>query len=205
MRRVARACLRRLLCFGMRLLAFAASLRRGSWNRKLIQCAAGIARAHGAEVDLAEFAEFDVPLYSADVQQQDGIPAGAQEFARRIQATEGLLIASPEYNFSLPGTLKNLIDWVSRIRPVPLRGKHGLLLAASTSAVGGIRGLWQLRIPLEGLGVILSPDMFALANADQAFTDAGELTDPATADRLTRMVDRYVEMGRKLSGGKEPG
>lgn len=183
----------------MQLLAFAASLRRGSWNRKLLGCAAAVARGRGADVDLAEFAEFDVPLYNFDLQQADGIPRGAQELGRRIQAADGLLIASPEYNFSLPGTLKNLIDWVSRIRPVPLRGKHGLLLGASTGAVGGIRGLWQLRIPLEGLGLILSPDMFALAHADKAFTEAGELADPATADRLTKMVGGYIEMGRKLS------
>jgi hypothetical protein len=75
-------------------------------------------------------------------------------------------------------------------------------LAASPGAVGGIRGLWQLRIPLEGLGVTLHPDMFALANADKAFGEAGELADAATADRLTKMVDGYLEMGRKLSGSK---
>jgi chromate reductase len=183
----------------MQLLAIAASLRRGSWNRKLLGCAVAVARGRGADVDLAEFAEFDVPLYNFDLQQADGIPRGAEELGRRIHAADGLLIASPEYNFSLPGTLKNLIDWVSRIRPVPLRGKHGLLLAASTGAVGGIRGLWQLRIPLEGLGLILSPDMFALAHAEKAFTEAGELADAATADRLTRMVGGYLEMGRKLS------
>lgn len=188
----------------MRLLALAASLRRGSWNRKLLEHAAGVARARGVEVDLAQYAEFHVPLYDADVQAKEGVPSGAQEFGRRILAADGLLLASPEYNYSLPGTLKNLIDWVSRIRPVPLRGKHGLLLAASTSAVGGIRGLWQLRIPLEGLGMILAPDMFALAQADKAFTEAGGLNDPATRDRLTKMIDGYLEMGRKLSGRKEP-
>jgi NAD(P)H-dependent FMN reductase len=183
----------------MRLLAFAASLRTGSWNRKLIARAAELARAGGAEVDLAEFAEFDVPLYNGDVQQRDGVPAGAHALARRLGAADGMLIASPEYNYSLPGTLKNLIDWVSRIRPVPLRGKHGMLLSASTGPIGGIRGLWQLRIPLEGLGVILSPDMFALPLAEKAFTDGGQLSDPATADRLTKMIGSYLEMGGRLS------
>jgi chromate reductase, NAD(P)H dehydrogenase (quinone) len=191
--------LRGALCFEMRLLAFAASLRTGSWNRKLIARAAELARAGGAEVDLAEFAEFDVPLYNGDVQQRDGVPAGAHDLARRLGAADGMLIASPEYNYSLPGTLKNLIDWVSRIRPVPLRGKHGMLLSASTGPIGGIRGLWQLRIPLEGLGVILSPDMFALPLAEKAFTDGGELSDPATADRLTKMIGSYLEMGGRLS------
>jgi chromate reductase len=184
----------------MRLLALAASLRRASWNRKLLDCAVGVVRARGVEVDIAEFAEFAVPLYNADLQEQEGIPPGAQEFGRRLSAADGLLLVSPEYNYSLPGTLKNLIDWVSRIRPVPLRGRHGVLLAASPGPFGGIRGLWQLRIPLEGLGLIVAPDMFALAHAAAAFTEAGELKDPATAERLSKLLENYLDMGERLSG-----
>ena len=147
----------------LRLLAFAASLRQGSINRRLIAAAAGIARAGGADVDLAEFREFDMPLYVAYLQAAEGMPRGAVEFKRRVQTADGLLIASPEYNYSLPGTLKNAIDWLSRMRPVPLRGKSALLLATSNGPVGGIRGLWQLGIPLEGLGVFVHPAMFSLA------------------------------------------
>ena len=183
----------------MKLLAVAASLRRGSWNRKLLGCAVSAVRERGVEVDVAEFAEFGVPLYNADVQTASGIPGGAVEFGRRIGAADGLLLVSPEYNYSLPGTLKNLIDWVSRIRPVPLRGKHGVLLAASTGQFGGIRGLWQLRIPLEGLGLIVFPDMFSLAGAPKAFTEEGELADPATAERLGKLLDGYLDMAGRLS------
>ncbi|HEU5168915.1 MAG TPA: NAD(P)H-dependent oxidoreductase [Gemmatimonadales bacterium] len=185
----------------MRLLAFAASLRRGSWNRKLLARAVALARAGGAEIDHADFAEFDVPLYNADVQAAEGIPHGASELARRVLAVDGILLASPEYNYSLPGTIKNLIDWVSRVRPVPLRGKHGFVMAASPGAVGGIRGLWQLRIPLEGLGVTLYPDMFALAHADKAFREDGGFADAQTEERLAKMITGYLEMGRKLSVG----
>jgi NAD(P)H-dependent FMN reductase len=184
----------------MKLLAFAASLRLGSWNRKLLTCAVRATRDRGVEVDVAEFADFDVPLYNADVQNASGIPSGAVEFGRRIGAADGLVLASPEYNYSLPGTLKNLIDWVSRIRPVPLRGKHAVLLAASNGQFGGIRGLWQLRIPLEGLGMIVCPDMFALAWAAKAFTEEGELADPATAERLGKLLDGYLDMAARLSG-----
>ena len=186
----------------MRLLAFAASLRRGSWNRKLLDCAARVVRSRGAEVDIAEFAEFDVPLYNGDVEQGDGVPAGAQEFGRRISAADGLLLVSPEYNYSLPGTLKNLIDWLSRIRPVPLRGKHAVLLSTSSGPFGGIRGLWQLRIPLEGLGVIVFPEMFALASAAKAFGEGGELADPSTSERLSKLLDNYLDMAGRLSRGK---
>jgi NAD(P)H-dependent FMN reductase len=184
-----------------KLLAFAASLRRESSNRRLIELATRLARQGGAEVDLAEFREFDMPLYDADQLVASGVPPGAAELGRRIGAADGLMIASPEYNFSLPGTLKNAIDWVSRIRPVPLRGKSGFLLSASNGAVGGIRGLWQLRVPLEGLGVLLYPDMYALPSADKAFGPDGQLMERERLDRLTAMVEGYLAVARKLSAG----
>ena len=182
----------------MKLLALAASLRRDSLNRKLVQLAVALARDAGWEVDLADFREFDMPLYDADL-QASGFPSGARELARRIESADGLMIASPEYNYSLPGTLKNAIDWVSRMKPMPLRGKHGILLAASTSLVGGLRGLWALRVPLEGLGVVLYPDMFGLAQAQQAFDEGGKLKDPVVQERLAKMTAGYFVMGKKLS------
>jgi chromate reductase len=184
----------------VRLLAFAASLKRESLNRKLINLAVELAREAQVEVDLADFREFDMPLYDADLQNSAGFPEGAQELARRIEAVDGLMIASPEYNYSLPGTLKNAIDWVSRMKPMPLRGKHGVLLAASTSVVGGSRGLWALRVPLEGLGVMLLPDMFALAQAAEAFDEQGKLKDPELQKRLRKLVHGYLDMGKKLTG-----
>jgi chromate reductase len=184
----------------VRLLAFAASLKRESLNRKLINLAVELAREAQVEVDLADFREFDMPLYDADLQHSAGFPEGARELARRIEAVDGLMIASPEYNYSLPGTLKNAIDWVSRMKPMPHRWKHGALLAASTSLVGGSRGLWALRVPLEGLGVLLLPDMFALAQAPQAFDEQGKLKDPELQERLRKLVHGYLDMGKKLTG-----
>jgi chromate reductase len=187
----------------MKLLAFAASLRRESWNRKLIALAVAIVRQAGVEVDLAEFQEFDMPLYNRDLQDASGFPPGARELHRRVAAANGLLIASPEYNYSLPGTLKNAIDWVSRMTPMPFRGKSGFLLSASTSQVGGIRGLWQLRIPLEGLGVLVHPDMYSLPWADKSFDEAGELKEKERRDRLAQMLEAHLATARKLVG--EPG
>jgi chromate reductase, NAD(P)H dehydrogenase (quinone) len=183
----------------LRLLAFAASLRRESWNRKLLGLAVDVARVAGAEVDVAEFREFDMPLYDADLLALSGIPAGASELARRVGAADGLLLASPEYNFSLPGTLKNAIDWVSRVRPVPLRGKSAFLLSASNGQIGGVRGLWQLRIPLEGLGVLVYPDMYTLPWADKSFGPDGKLIEPERQSRLAAMVGGYLAVARKLS------
>jgi chromate reductase len=184
----------------LRLLAFAASLRRGSLNRRLLTPAVAIARAAGAEVDLAEFAEFHTPIFDGDLQAAGGFPSGAEELARRVRAADGMLIASPEYNYSLPGTLKNAIDWVSRMRPVVFRGKTTFLMAASGSTVGGIRGLWQLRIPLEGCGVVVYPDMFSLANATSAFDADGGLQDPQLTSRLEKMIRGYLEMAGRLAG-----
>ncbi|MCU0620532.1 MAG: NAD(P)H-dependent oxidoreductase [Gemmatimonadales bacterium] len=181
----------------MRLLAFAASLRQASFNRKLLAVAAGLARRHGVEVLEHPFADFDVPAYSGDVQDRDGIPAPALRLGQLIQETDGLLLAAPEYNYSLPGHLKNTIDWVSRIRPVPLRGRWAFLMSASTGAVGGIRGLWQLRIPFEGLGTFVHPDMFSLPHAAQAFTPEGDLADAAVRERLETMLAGYLEAVRK--------
>ena len=114
-----------------------------------------------------------------------GLPAGADEFRRRIEETDAFVIASPEYNASMPGALKNAIDWVSRFQPQPFHQRHGLLLSASPSMVGGNRGLWALRVPLEHLGARIYPDMFSLAQAHAAF-DGDRLAErePAEAPRV---------------------
>ncbi|HXG44449.1 MAG TPA: NAD(P)H-dependent oxidoreductase [Gemmatimonadales bacterium] len=183
----------------MRLFALAASLRRDSWNRKLIQVAVDLARRHGAEVDHADFREFDMPLYDADLQAAQGLPPGAQELGRRIAAAQGLLLASPEYNYSIPGPLKNAIDWVSRARPMPLRGRSALLLATSNGQFGGVRGLLQLRLVLEGLGVHVYPDMFPLPQAAQQFDDTGGLRDPERLARLEKLIEGYLPVARALA------
>lgn len=186
----------------LKLLAFAASLRRGSWNRKLIQAAAELARQAGAEVDLADFHDFDMPLYDFDLQSSQGFPQGTQELARAVERADGVLLASPEYNFSLPGHLKNAIDWVSRMKPMPLRGKSALLLSASNGQFAGVRGLWQLRIPLEGLGVHVYPDMFALPWAEKQFGEDGRLVEPERQGRLETVLAGYLETAGKLKGAE---
>lgn len=182
----------------MKVLAFAASLRRGSLNRKLVTLAAEEARSAGAEVDLADFREFDLPVYDGDLDAASGLPPGGVALRRRIEAADALVIAAPEYNFSIAAPLKNAIDWVSRARPMPWRGKSVLLMSASPSPMGGIRGLWQTRIPLEGCGALVFPDMFALPHADAAFDEAGRLRDPAVAERLQRQVIGFVRLAEAV-------
>jgi chromate reductase len=183
----------------MRVLAFAGSLRKESWNHKLVVLAGEIARREGAEVDVARFSEFDMPIYDGDRDRAEGLPAGALELKRRIEAAQAILLAAPEYNYSIAGPLKNAIDWVSRARPMPWRGRSVFLLAASPSPMGGIRGLWQTRIPLEGCGALVFPDMFALARANEAFDEGGRLRDAALAERLEREVVGFVRMAEAVA------
>ncbi|MEX2205969.1 MAG: NAD(P)H-dependent oxidoreductase [Myxococcota bacterium] len=180
----------------MKLLAVAGALRAGSLNRKLLRLAIQVLEKEGAEVDLVDLRALAIPFYDGDVETSSGLPAGAQELVARIAAANGLVIASPEYNFSVPAVLKNAIDWVTRAKPMPLRGKTAVLLSASPSLVGGNRALWVLRMSLEVVGVHVYPDMFSLATAHQAFDEAGELEDEALARFLRNVLGGYVRTTR---------
>lgn len=175
-------------------LVFSASLRAESLNSRLARLAASTIERHGGTVDLASMADFDAPLYNQDVEQADGFPRGAEQFRRRLEATDAFVIASPEYNASMPGVLKNMIDWVSRFRPQPFNARHGLLLSASPSMVGGNRGLWALRVPLEHLGARVFPDMFSLAQAHQAFDADGRIGDAQLSDRFDQNTVAFMDL-----------
>jgi chromate reductase, NAD(P)H dehydrogenase (quinone) len=182
----------------MRVLAFAASLRQQSLNRKLLENAADIAREQGAELDVHAFRDFDMPIYDGDLEKRDGLPPGAQKLVDAINQCAAVMIACPEYNYSIAGPLKNAIDWASRARPMPWRGKSIYLMAASPGAIGGIRGLWQTRIPLEGCGAIVFPDMFSLAHAGDAFDADGKLVDDNTRSRLATQVTGFVRLAESV-------
>jgi len=177
----------------VKVLIFAASLRRDSLNQKLAALAARVAAAHGAKVDLAAMHDFDVPAYDGDVETADGIPVGAKELQKRMLASDAMIIASPEYNGSMPGMLKNVIDWTSRFRPQPFDGRHCLLLSASPSMVGGNRGLWALRMPLEHLGTRVFPDMFSLSMAHKGFA-GDDLADAALAQRFDKTLQAFLSL-----------
>lgn len=184
----------------MKLFAFAASLRRESRNRQLLEVVVDRLERMGVEVDAPDFSAFDVPLYNQDIQDESGIAEGAQRLAAKLEASDGFIIASPEYNHSMPGTLKNLIDWASRIRPdQPFRGKVGMLMSASPSMVGGSRGAYHLRQPFTALGVRMYPDMFSLARAQNAYEEEGKLADDALSDRLTSTLEGFVDFVGRLS------
>jgi NAD(P)H-dependent FMN reductase len=177
----------------VKVLVFAASLRADSLNKKLASLAAHVAARAGAIVDQASMRDFDVPPYDGDVEKAQGIPAGAQELQRRLLESDAFILSSPEYNGSMPGTIKNLIDWTSRFRPQPFDSRHGLLISASLSLAGGNRGLWSLRVPLEHLGARIFPDMFSLAMAHKAL-EGGDIADTALRARFEMNVQAFLSL-----------
>jgi chromate reductase len=166
-----------------RILAFASSTRRESFNKKLVAIAAQGARQAGAEVTLIDLKDFPLPLFDQDLEAEQGMPENGKNLKKLFIDHDGLLIASPEHNSSLPAVLKNAIDWVSRPASgepslVAFRGKVATLMSASPGALGGLRGLVHVRSILGNIGVIVLPDQIAVAKAHEAFQPDGALVDP---------------------------
>ncbi|MEM1236165.1 MAG: NAD(P)H-dependent oxidoreductase [Pseudomonadota bacterium] len=153
------------------LLGISGSLRSGSTNTKLIHAAKDF-------FDPAEFTMGDInlPLYNGDVEEADGIPASVQKLADQIAAADAVIISSPEYNKLLSGALKNALDWVSRTKGAPWKGKPVAVMSAAAGRAGGERGQWTLRLALNPFGprVIPGPE-FHLAQSFQEFNEDGSL------------------------------
>jgi len=178
----------------VRFLVFAASLRAASLNAALVKLAAEVIRKHGGVVDYMTMQDFDCPSYNQDMEPEGGMPEGAQRFHDKLVANDAFVIAAPEYNASMPGYLKNSIDWVSRYRPQPFNEKHGLLMSASPSMAGGNKALWSLRMPFEHMGARIFPDMFSLAMAHQGFNPDGTLVNPTLAKRFEDNIVAFMNL-----------
>lgn len=181
-----------------KILAFAGSTRRDSFNKKLIQIAVKGARDAGAEVTLLDLADFPMPLYDGDLEAEHGIPENVKALKELFLAHQGLLLSCPEYNSSITPLLKNTIDWVSR--PVegegPLaayQGKVCSIMSASPGALGGLRGLVHVRAILQNIGVIVLPKQMAISQANNAFADDGSLKD-------SRQQETIEGLGKTLCG-----
>lgn len=188
------------------LLVFAGSTRAGSWNRKLAREAADLARAAGAAVTHIELADFELPIYNADLEAR-GTPEAAIRLKELFHAHPGWIICSPEYNGSYTGLLKNTIDWVSS--PVkghpewssgtrPFEGKVVGLLSASPGALGGLRSQSHLAPLLTNLECWLAPKAFALGQAGSAFDDQGALVQETQRERVRAVVDQVLWAAQRL-------
>ena len=178
----------------IRFLVLSASLRNDSLNTRLAKLAAQMIEKNGGKVDFANMYEFDCPSYNQDLDADVSFPGNAKELRKRILSSDAFVISSPEYNGSMPGLLKNSIDWVSRFRPQPFNEHHALLMSASPSMGGGNRALWSLRVPFEHLGARVFPDMFSLAVAHKAFTPEGRIADPTLEKRFEDNIVAFMNL-----------
>ena len=188
-----------------RILAFAGSLRRESFNKKLVPIAAKGARDAGAEVTLIGLEDFPLPLFDQDLEARQGMPENGKKLKQLFIDHDGLLIASPEYNSSITAVLKNAIDWVSRPAPgerplVALRSKVATLMSASPGALGGLRGLVHVRSILSNIGVIVLPDQISVAKAHEAFNVDGSLKDSKQQSGIEGLGHTLASFLMKLKG-----
>jgi chromate reductase, NAD(P)H dehydrogenase (quinone) len=175
----------------MRILGISGSLRSGSFNSGLLRAAQESA-PHGVELELYDGLA-DLPPYDQDVQDHDP-PEAVLDLRERIAAADAVLVATPEYNGSIPGVLKNAIDWASR--PFPdnaLRGKPVAIVGASTGSYGTLWAQADLRRVLGIVGARVLEGELPVPKAHERFDAEGHLTDDLVRDRLAQVVERLAE------------
>lgn len=189
-----------------RILALAGSLRKDSYNQKLVALAARGAREAGAEVTLIRLADFPMPVFDQDIEDATGLPENAKRLKKLFAESHGLLIASPEYNSGMSAALKNAMDWISRTETddepplVAYRGKAAAIMSASPGALGGLRNLVHLRSILGNIGVHVLPDQLSVPKAHEAFDDSGALKDSRTAANALKLGAELTAFLKKHIG-----
>jgi len=184
-----------------RILAFAGSARRQSLNKKLLAVAVEEARGAGAEVTHLDLADYAMPLYNADLQDESGLPENATKLAALIAQHQGLLIASPEYNSLITPLLKNTIDWCSVGATNPFEGRVAAVISASPGAFGGVRSALVARNLLMKLGCHVIPAECTLPRAHEAFDENARLKNARSLESVRKVAVELVRTVEKLDQG----
>ncbi len=190
-----------------KVLVVAGSARRQALSRRLARAARDSIDANAGRATLVELADFELPLYHADLESAEGIPAAAQGLQQLIAAHAALMIATPEYNGSMPPLLLNALTWCSRTDPrnpiasglAIFAGKPAALLGSSRGALGGVRSLAHLRDLLGYLGMLVIAQQLAVPRAHQAFGDDGRLLDERQRGQLDTLSAALVRTAARLS------
>lgn len=156
----------------MKVLGFAGSFRTGSYNKKALRVALEGAKEAGAEIEEIDLRSLKIPPYDGDIEDKSGLPLNVKTLKKEIAEADALLIASPEYNNSVSGVLKNVIDWVSRKGEEGtnvFKGKPAALITASTGRYGGLRAAMAFRPIARTLGILLMNQEVQVANAPDVF------------------------------------
>ncbi|MDC0358907.1 NAD(P)H-dependent oxidoreductase [Oligoflexia bacterium] len=189
-----------------KILAFAGSSRKDSFNKKLVKIAAAGAESTGATVTVIDLADYPMPIFNEDLEAEQGMPETARAFKQLLIEHDGFLIASPEYNSAFSPLLKNAIDWASRPgskeepRLVAFQGKVAVLMAASPGALGGMRGLVFLRMLLGNLGVVVLPDQQTVPQAFEAFNEDGILANAKKQQAILNLGSKLSQAVKGLQG-----
>lgn len=182
-----------------RILVIHGSNRAGSWSGKVADAAMRELAKSGAEVTRIALSDYPLPLMDEDLEREKGIPDNAMKLARLIAAHDGMFVATPEYNGSIPPLLKNVIDWVSRVsrdgdRPLkPYQGMVAALASSSTGSFAGIRAINHLRAVLAHIGVQVVSEQCSVPTAAEAFDDMDRLRDERARKTMERTVQSLVD------------
>ena len=182
------------------MLTICGSLRKGSYNAMLQRALPALAPSGMTLKPAPSFADF--PIYNADIQNTTGFPAAVNALADAIRAADGVIIITPEYNFSIPGGLKNAIDWVSRLQNQPFAGKPIALQSASPGPVGGARVQYDVRRAMVFLDAFTlnKPEVFVGNCASKLDEKTGELKDEATRNFIKQQLAAFAAFIGKLAG-----
>jgi len=184
----------------MDIISICGSLRQGSYNRMVMNALPGLAPAGMRLTEAPSFAA--LPLYNWDIQTSTGFPAAVQTLADAIRAADGVLFTTPEYNFSIPGGLKNAIDWVSRLPNQPFAGKPVALQSVSPGPLGGARVQYDLRRTMVFLDALTlnKPEIFVGNCAAKSDEKTGELKDETTRTFIKQQLEAFAAFIHRLGG-----
>jgi len=184
----------------LNVVSICGSLRRGSYNRMVMNALQGYAPEGMRITEAPSFAVF--PLYNADVQNSSGFPAPVQALAEAIRAADGVIFVSPEYNYSIPGALKNAIDWVSRMPNQPFAGKPIAIQSATGGALGGGRMQYDLRRCMIFLDAwtINKPEIF-IGNCSQRIDEkTGQIKEAQTNGFIKQQLAAFAQFIGRIGG-----
>ena len=187
-----------------KILAFAGSTRIESFNKKLVRISTVGATEAGAEVTVIDLRDFPLPLYDEDLEKKEGMPKNAKALKELMMSHKGFLISAPEYNSSISGVLKNMIDWTSRQGDdeIPLacyKEKIAALMSASPGGLGGLRGLVHVRAILENMGVLVIPNQTSISKAHEVFNSDGSLKDTDQEKKVKNIGAELTKMIQNIN------
>ncbi|MBX7259355.1 MAG: NAD(P)H-dependent oxidoreductase [Candidatus Hydrogenedentes bacterium] len=193
------------MAYTPKILAFAGSLRKESFNKRLVKIAIAGAEAAGAQVTYIDLRDFPLPVFDEDLEAAEGMPANGRAIKDIMLAHDGWLLSCPEYNSSITAVLKNTIDWASRREgnEKPLEcfaGKVVSLMSASPGALGGLRGLVTVRSLLSNIQMIVLPEQVSIPGAGDAFNADGSLKDEKKQAQIRGLGENLARVLAKLKG-----